>query len=153
MNRPSDDNEVSKSIESSIPSYVTMPGSLSYFAIAYEQWDQLKSQITRISASESLWFSASLAFLTFSVSFFISIILPGSVELWVETSLWVAAIAGIVGAFVCGIAYWEDRRRRMSDIKAILNYMDEIEPVKPENQNGLVHPVPYPSCPSDVRSR
>ena len=129
MNRQPEDEETSKSIEQehSISFDLMLPARQSGFAITDQQWNQLKRQVSRIRPSESLWFSASLAFLTVGISFLISVTQIGSAESWIATAFWTAAAAGFIGALVCGIAYWENKKRRTDDIQAVLRYMETIE--------------------------
>ena len=127
MNRPSSEVETSTSGERGIPFNVRLPESLSFIGIIDEQWNQLKRQVENIGPSENLWFLVCSVSLTLGISFLISVTQLGTVEPWVRTSFWMATAAGLVGAVLCAIAGWQTRGRRKDDIKAVLNYMDEIE--------------------------
>lgn len=128
MNRPSKNDDAPESQQSdfNIPLEVQPPVSQLAFPVTERQWDYLRRQIGEVGVSENVWFSTSLAFLAFSVSFFINILLPGAVQFWVETVLWTGTGAGLVGAVVCFVAYRTNRSQRESDIQAVLTYMDEI---------------------------
>ena len=126
MTRPSGEDETSIGGEPGIPFDVELPESLSFIGITYEQWGHLRRQVENIGPIENLWFTTSLAFLTFSISFVINIILPGSVENWVEIVLWVGTATGLVGAVLCFIAYRANSKRRKDDIQAVLSFMDGI---------------------------
>ena len=129
MNSPSEgsDDTESQVQELNIGLDIQSPVRQPAFPVTEQQWNHLKEQICRIRPSESLWFSASLALLTLGISLTISATQLGSVEDWIRTTFWTAAAAGFVGAVVCGIAYWENRKRRIDDIQAVLNYMKNIE--------------------------
>ena len=128
MTRPSESDEAPRNpeFEISVPLKVATPVSQSAFPVTEQQWNQLKGQIEKIRSSENLWFTASLAFLTFSISFLISIFLPGSVENWVMIVLSTGAGIGLVGSILCFIFYKADRSKRMNDIESVLKFMDEI---------------------------
>ena len=128
MSRPSGDIDSSRNLEFeiSVPLKVATPVSQSAFPVTELQWNQLKDQIKKIRCGESRWFTTSLAFLTFSVSFFISIILPTSTDVWVDVVLWVGTGAGLLGALLCFIFYKASSKQRIDDIQTVLNHMDDI---------------------------
>ena len=128
MTRLSEDDEASIGGEQSIPFNVTLPESLSFIGITHEQWNQLRRQVKSIEPSENLWFLFFSVCLTLGASFGIGSTQVGSAEDWIRTAFWMATVGGAVGATVCGIAGWQARGRRKNDIKAVLDYMDEIKP-------------------------
>ena len=132
MSRPSEGDEASISGEQGIPFNVTLPESLSFIGITHEQWTHLKRQVENIEPSENLWFLFCSVCLTLGVSFGIGATQIGSVEYWIRTAFWMATFGGAVGTVVCGIAGWQAKGRRKGDIKAVLDYMDEIKPASPE---------------------
>ena len=131
MTRPSvnDDTQNSLDYQLNIPISVAVPISQSAFPITEQQWRQLKGQIKRIKCSESQWFTASLAFLAFGISFLIAILLPGSEQLWVTIFLWAGMLTGIACGVLSFVAYKATRGDREDDIKAILRHMDQIEQI------------------------
>ena len=129
MNRPSDKDEIPRNVEQehSVFLNVMVPASQSAFAITDQQWNQLKERVSEIRPTESLWFSACLALFTVGISFLISVTQLGLAAPWIKTSFWMASTAGFAGSVICAIAYRENRRQRIDDIKAVLRQMEDIE--------------------------
>ena len=127
MNKPLKDDEISRSVERDIRFNFVLPASQSGIAITDHQWNHLREQVGRISPSESLWSTLCVTFLTVGISFLISVSQLDSAARWIVTIFWMATAVGFACAAVCGIAYWENRKRRLDDIDSVLSYMNEIE--------------------------